>query len=127
MNIYKTDKDGFTADGYPLGKTPRIPDAFQHPGPLPHLNTSVVRNLSPMKDQISRTKSQRIASFDERHADQMRRYYGDPQVDPRNDGAQITWATKIEQPEPEAPKPMTPEEIAIAHGQETLRRLNGRI
>lgn len=127
MNIYKVDpKTGFTIDGYPLGKTPRIPDPFQNPAPLPRLNSQVVRTLNPFQDQGKYSQRTRIASFDEQHVKVMRRHYGDPEKG-EDDGARITWATKIEQPEPETPQPLTPEEIAQAHGQETLRRLNGRM
>jgi hypothetical protein len=126
VDIYKVDKNGFTVDGYYLGVpkgSKTIPDAFKHPGPLPQLTPRTVRALSPLGDQAKKIESRRIASFDEAHAEEMRRYYGN--ADGTHDGARITWANPIEPPEPPAPKILTPEEIAVLRGEETLRKMRG--
>jgi hypothetical protein len=119
--IYETDKNGFTVDGYPLPKSPykTIPDVFTHPGPLPHLKPSISKSIAPMGDQTRKALSSRIASFDEQHAKELKRYYGE-------DSLRITWANPIEPAEPEQPKPLTEADIAEMHGIETLRRIHDK-
>ena len=135
--IYEVDPvTGYTVDGLflgiPKGPDRPMPDVYHHPGPLPQLKPTSVDmrlNTRTAMDHPSASKraiAQRIASFDEKHAEEMRKFYGDPKLDPENDGARISWATKIEPPEPEIPKVLTPEEIAILHGEDTLRKLNAR-
>ena len=121
--IYQTNKAGFTVDGYPLGPTPRNPDVFNHPGPLPHLTARAVKNISPLGDQIRKTESRRIASFDEQHTEELRKFYGNVEG---HDGAAITWATPVESSNPEAPKPLSPADIARMHGEVELRRIRGK-
>ena len=135
--IYEVDPvTGYTVDGLflgiPKGPYRPMPDVYHHPGPLPQLKPTSVdmrlntRTAMDHPSPSKRATAQRIASFDEKHAEEMRKFYGDPKLDPENDGARISWATKIEPPEPEAPKVLTPEEIAILHGEDTLRKLNAR-
>jgi hypothetical protein len=126
---YEVDEKGFTADGLFLGisKGPYkpLPDVFQHPGPLPKLSTKTVRALSPLGDHTRPTCTHQIASLDESHAEDMRRYYGD--ANPDNDGARITWATPVEHVEPTVEKKTpTAEEIARMHGESELRRIRGQ-
>lgn len=127
---YRTGKsvgmpEGFTSDGYYLGPSDGQ-DVFRHPGPLPQLNSRTVRSLSPLGDQARPVRSHRVASLDEIHAEEMRKYYGD--ADGLNDGARITWATPIESEEVTkraAEIKLTPEQIARMWGEDSLRRLRG--
>ena len=106
--IYEVDPvTGYTVDGLflgiPKGPYRPMPDVYHHPGPLPQLKPTSVDmrlNTRTAMDHPSASKraiAQRIASFDEKHAEEMRKFYGDPKLDPENDGARISWATKIAQ------------------------------
>lgn len=128
--IYETNDAGFTVDGYYLGGAPKNPDVFQHQGPLPEMKDVVVR-VHPIDDPrlssgIPLRRARRIASFDAEMTEKMRAAYGNSDIDisTDNDGAHITYSSRPEDktPAPIKPEPLTIEQIAEMHGQQTLSR-----
>lgn len=88
--IYQTNDAGFTSDGYYLGQSEYI-NEFKHNGPLPRLSVRTMSVLNQHRDKTQKVNARRIASFDDVHAEDMRKYYGDG-LDSFNDGARITYA-----------------------------------
>lgn len=127
--IYDADKNGFTVDGFFIGKK-ATPERFTHPGPLPVMETKTVRLRSgAMNDTRSSNAPpvsvvRSLATLGNQEA--MRRYYGSETDGGNNDGARITYAEKHNVEENiTKPHALTAEYIAEMHGQETLRRIRG--
>lgn len=137
-STFKTGKsvgqpEGFTADGYYLGKIPSNFVPFQNTYPLPHIGSRVtvdihprLNDLFPTPNMPSRLTGRRIASFDPLLAEQFRKVYGRGDEFNEERGDKITYASK---PEPKEEKTqemlLTVQDVARLHGEDSLRRIYG--